>query len=91
MADEIAEIILGFGPKQSRNFLQHLGLTCFEIPLDSRLQKYFEKELNWYISAKGLSDIKYYHLVMDSIQELCRQAKIYPCLLDAAIFNNKAS
>lgn len=33
----------GFGPKQSRNLLQSLGLTKYEIPLDSRIGKWLRK------------------------------------------------
>jgi hypothetical protein len=34
----------GFGPKQSRNFWQWLGLTRFEIPLDSRVTAWLNSQ-----------------------------------------------
>lgn len=37
VARHIQEHFFGFGPKQSRNLLQSLGLTRYEIPIDSRL------------------------------------------------------
>ena len=36
-AEMIDRLLWGFGPKQSRNFWQWLGLTRYEIPLDSRV------------------------------------------------------
>ena len=37
----IDRMLKGFGPKQSRNLLQSLGLTRYEIPVDSRITVYF--------------------------------------------------
>lgn len=89
LADRLSEKFDGFGPKQSRNFLQALGLTKFEIPIDSRI-------INWLnnfgfpvtLTSSPLGDKSYYHFVSDGIQELCEKAEIYPCLLDAAIFSS---
>jgi hypothetical protein len=39
-AEIIIDNLKGFGPKQSRNLLQSLGLTKFEIPVDSRITKW---------------------------------------------------
>jgi hypothetical protein len=36
VAGYIQETFEGFGPKQSRNLLQALGLTRYEIPIDIR-------------------------------------------------------
>jgi len=88
-ADILANRFSGFGPKQSRNFLQSLGLTKYEIPIDSRITNW----LNDFgfpvtLTSSALSDNGYYHFVSDGIQELCDKAKIYPCLLDAAIFSS---
>ncbi len=33
----------GFGPKHSRNLLQGLGLSRFEIPIDSRITKWLNE------------------------------------------------
>jgi len=89
IADSIAEKFDGFGPKQSRNFLQTLGLTRYEIPIDSRITNW----LNDFgfpvaLTSSPLGDKGYYHFVSDGIQELCEKAEIYPCLLDAAIFSS---
>lgn len=89
IADNINEAFSGFGPKQSRNFLQSLGLTKYEIPIDSRITSW----LNDFgfpvkLSSTALQDKGYYHFVSDGIQELCDRAKIYPCVLDAAIFSS---
>lgn len=89
VADRLSELFDGFGPKQSRNFLQSLGLTKYEIPIDSRI-------INWLndfgfpmaLSSHSLGDKGYYHFVLDGIQKLCEKAKVYPCLLDAAIFSS---
>ena len=77
------------GPKQSRNLLQSLGLTRYEIPIDSRITKW----LNSFgfpvkLTAQGLSDTNYYNFISDGIQHLCRKSNIYPCVLDAAIFSS---
>ena len=89
LADELDDLFHGFGPKQSRNFLQALGLTKYEIPLDSRIIGWlnnfgFPIKLN----SKSLGDKAYYHFVSDGIQALCEKAKIYPCMFDAAVFSS---
>ncbi|MEX2380274.1 MAG: hypothetical protein WD530_06000 [Vicingaceae bacterium] len=89
IADKLSENYHGFGPKQSRNFLQALGLTKYEIPIDSRITKW----LNDFgfpvtLTSSSLGDKGYYHFVSDGIQELCEKAEIYPCMLDAAIFSS---
>lgn len=85
----VADRFKGFGPKQSRNLLQSLGLTRYEIPIDSRVTRW----LNDFgfpvrLSAWALSDPNYYNFVSEGVQELCRQSNIYPCVLDAAIFTS---
>ncbi|MBZ9730778.1 hypothetical protein LB467_13870 [Salegentibacter sp. JZCK2] len=89
IADNLANDFNGFGPKQARNFLQALGLTKYEIPIDSRITTW----LNDFgfpvtLTSSPLGDKGYYHFVSDGIQELCEKAEIYPCLLDAAIFSS---
>jgi hypothetical protein len=79
----------GFGPKQSRNLLQSLGLTRYEIPIDSRITRW----LNGFgfpvtLSAGALSDHNYYDFVSDGFQQLCAESDVYPCVLDAAIFSS---
>ena len=74
----------GLGPKQSRNVLQMLGLTRYEIPIDTRIVKRFES-FGLPIGLK-LSTERDYCRVLDDIQELCEACGILPCVLDAAIF-----
>jgi thermostable 8-oxoguanine DNA glycosylase len=77
----------GFGPKQSRNLLQSLGLTKYEIPIDSRITKWLNKlGFPVILSATALSDINYYNFVSDGFQMLCKEGNIKPCVLDAIIF-----
>ena len=89
VADRLAEKFKGLGPKQSRNFLQALGLTKYEIPIDSRITNWLN-DFGFPVSltSSPLGDKGYYHFVSDGIQELCEKAEIYPCLLDAAIFSS---
>ena len=86
-ANFIDKQLRGFGPKQSRNLLQTLGLSRYEIPLDSRLTKWF-RQFGFPIglSANLLADVEYYEFVLDAIQELCQRAQVFPCVLDAMIF-----
>ena len=86
-ANFLADKLAGIGPKQSRNLLQGLGLTRYEIPLDSRLAKWlnefgFPVKLN----ATALADRHYYQFVSDGVQALCEAANVSPCLFDAAVF-----
>lgn len=77
----------GFGPKQSRNLLQMLGLTRYEIPLDSRVARWFnEFGFPVKLSPGALADEAVYELLSDGIRELCRRAGALPCVLDAAVF-----
>lgn len=88
-ADKLANDFIGFGPKQSRNFLQSLGLTKYEIPIDSRIMTWL-KDFGFPVTltTSALGDKGYYHFILDGIQELCEKAEIYPCILDAAIFSS---
>lgn len=89
IADKLNNDFDGFGPKQSRNFLQSLGLTKYEIPIDSRITNWLN-DFGFPLSLTSslLGDKGYYHFVSDGIQELCRKAEVYPCILDAAIFSS---
>jgi hypothetical protein len=85
----IEEKLAGFGPKQSRNLLQSLGLTRWEIPIDSRITKWLNAlPFPVRLSAAALGERNYYEFVSDGLQELCQQAGVYPCVLDAAIFTS---
>jgi len=89
VADQVADAFHGFGPKQSRNFLQVLGLTCYEIPVDSRIVKWLRSELEFPLALQSatLSDREHYRLISEGIRQLCETAGIYPCEFDAMVFS----
>jgi len=85
----IIDNLKGFGPKQSRNLLQSLGLTKFEIPIDSRITKWLTAfGFPMKLSATALSDKNYYNFVLDGFQKICEACDIFPCVMDAAIFSS---
>ncbi len=78
----------GFGPKQSRNLWQWLGLARYEIPLDSRVVRWLNAEVfPWTLSAQALANPNYYEFVMDSVRALCSRSGVLPCVFDAAVFS----
>jgi len=78
-----------FGPKQSRNLLQGLGLSRFEIPIDSRITKWLNDfGFPLKLSANALADQSYFEFVSNGFQQLAGACGIYPCILDAAIFSS---
>lgn len=81
--------LIGFGPKQSRNLIQWIGSSVYEIPLDSRIIRWITEKLSLkFLEANRLSDLSYYEKVLDSVQELCASANVLPCLFDAAVFSS---
>jgi thermostable 8-oxoguanine DNA glycosylase len=85
----LAKHLDGIGPKQSRNLLQGIGVTKYEIPVDSRITKWLNQNLlKHHLSAIPLADKTYYDMVSDGIQLLCKKSNLYPCMLDAAIFTS---
>lgn len=87
VADYIDVKFKGFGPKQARNVLQELGLTRYEIPIDSRLTRW----LNGFgfpirLNASALYDRDFYVFVLDGIQRLCERADVLPCIFDISVF-----
>ncbi len=79
----------GLGPKQARNFIQWIGLSRYEVPLDSRvLRRLKELGCNFVPSATALSDETVYRFVQDGLQQIAASLKIYPCILDACIFSS---
>lgn len=83
------ENFVGLGPKQSRNLLQGLGLTKYEIPIDSRLTKWLnEFGFPFRLSSTGLADREYYGVVSQGVQHLCAAAEVVPCVFDAAVFSS---
>jgi hypothetical protein len=86
-ARAIDDQLKGFGPKQARNFLQMLGLTRYEIPLDSRVTRWLkDHDFPIRLTAGGLSDPSYYEFVLDGVQALCSKARVLPCIFDACVF-----
>lgn len=81
----------GLGPKQSRNLLQMLGVTVYEIPIDSRITDWLNKNniFPFKVNSSGLSDIEFYCFLNDAIIELCEKSNLKPCLFDAAVFSSK--
>lgn len=86
-AELLAKTLSGFGPKQSRNLLQWLGVTQYEIPIDTRLIKWIKTlgDLNM-LTPSALSDNDYYCAIMDAIIDLCNAAEVFPCIFDASVF-----
>ena len=82
-------LLKGFGPKQARNFLQALGLTRYEIPIDSRITRWLnEFGFPMQLNASVLADAGYYEFALDGFQALCSSSDVFPCVLDAAIFSS---
>jgi hypothetical protein len=85
----VDENFRGFGPKQSRNLLQGLGLSRFEVPIDSRITKWLnEFGFPVKLTANALTDRSYFEFVSDGFQQLAAACGIAPCVLDAAIFSS---
>lgn len=77
----------GLGPKQSRNFIQWLGLSRYEIPLDSRILRMLQSMgANFVPGPSALSDVSVYLFVQEGLQQVAAALGIYPCELDACIF-----
>jgi hypothetical protein len=83
----IDENLKGFGPKQARNLWQWLGMTRYEIPLDSRITKWLNRNIfDLKLNAMLLGDRGYYEFVLDGVQALCQKSRVIPCVFDAAVF-----
>lgn len=77
----------GFGPKQSRNFWQSLGLSRYEFVLDSRVLKWLRTAgFSLPLSSMALGEEEYYCFISDILRQWCIQTGVLPCILDAAIF-----
>ena len=88
---EVARKILcfkGFGPKQARNVLQFIGLTRFEIPIDSRMINWINENTSFplELDAGLLQSGTGYEAVLDEFQRLCELCDEFPCLVDGVIF-----
>lgn len=90
-AADYLNLFLEFGPKQSRNFWQSLGLTRYTFVLDSRVLRWLRQHLKLdtgLLTPQGLGDKDYYGFVSNILFDLCQQADVLPCLLDAAMFDS---
>ena len=85
----IDQFFAGIGPKQSRNLLQWLGLTRYEVPLDSRVCDWINASLSFEVNVAMLGDIRYYEQTLDRLQAACAEAEVLPCMFDAAAFNDE--
>lgn len=85
-AQALALWLAGVGPKQARNLLQSLGLTRYEIPLDSRIVAWLQSRLGWNIVIEALARADYYEELLDRVQASCAAAGVLPTLFDAAAF-----
>jgi hypothetical protein len=78
----------GLGLKQSRNFLQWLGLSIYEIPIDSRVIKVLENcGCNFIPGPKALQDDATYEYLENGLQMISEELQILPCELDACFFH----
>lgn len=89
LADAIDQWFKGFGSKEARYFLQTLGITRYEIPVDAPVIAWM-REFGFPVLFDGtaLQDKSFYHLITDGIQILCDEAEVFPCVLHAAITAN---
>lgn len=80
----------GLGPKQSRNYLQWLGLSRYEVPLDSRMLKTLKcLGSNFVPKGTALGDEVVYLFIQDAVQEIAKRLDVYPCILDACVFASR--
>lgn len=90
LSEEFAqERFHGVGSKRARNILQNLGLTRYEIPLDSRITKWLNTNAGppYQVSGAGLSTPEYYHFSINVVQKYFLP-QVPPCLFDAAVFSS---
>lgn len=76
------------GQKQARNMLQVLGLTRYELPLDSRVNEWASEhfDLPPFFADHSLSE--YYAVGVNLMQTACAEAGVLPCIFDAAAFTD---
>lgn len=81
--------LVGIGQKQARNFLQWLGLSIYEVPIDTRVCKILKScGCNFVPNGVGLQDGTVYRYMEDGINVLAEKLGIKPCILDACMFNS---
>ena len=87
VATYLADTFTGLGPKQSRNLLQKLGLTRYEIPIHSRLSKWLNPCISPVtLTSTRLANSTFHVFVLDGVRDLCQKAGTFPCIFDAAVF-----
>ncbi|MGA9086417.1 MAG: hypothetical protein WB284_06875 [Methanoregula sp.] len=99
VAHKFDEYFKGIGPKQSRNYLQILGLTRYEIPIDSRFIRWIlENQFPLYFDGILIGELKkktletrlstpyWYDCILDKLQELSSKCSIFPVVLDGCVF-----
>ncbi len=60
-ADVVDRLLKGFGPKQARNLWQWLGLSRYEIPIDSRVVKWINgQNISLTVQTERLGNTEYY-------------------------------
>ena len=93
-ADKIKEKFIGIGLKQSRNLLKDLNLSKWEIPIDTRVINWISGRIGaanperFLVTTSGLGSEKYYLYIQGVLQELSKKAEVYPCVLDAIIWES---
>ena len=91
IARYLAKYLSGIGPKQSRNVLQSLGLTRYEIPIDSRVIKWLRGNTTFpaeELNEGNLSSTLGYEIILDEIQNFCEVCNEFPCIVDAVVFSD---
>lgn len=89
VADYLRDTFAGIGLKQSRNYIQWLGLSRYEIPLDSRITRTMRRlGCRFVPKAVALGDEATYLFVQDGLQQIAERLEVYPCILDACIFSS---
>lgn len=86
-ADHVSEL-REFGPRQSQNFWQILGLTRYTFVLDSRVQARLTENLDLpsgRLTPRGFGDRAQYRFVSDLLSDLCQQAGVLPCMFEAVM------
>jgi N-glycosylase/DNA lyase len=82
-----ASALAGFGPKQSLHFWQTLGLTRYEIPLDSWVTGWLNSlPLPFRVPPTTFGERDFYQWILDGVQVVRQRAGVYPTLLNAALF-----
>ena len=83
--DFLKENLVGLGLKQSRNLLQDLGRSQYQVPIDSRVIKQLEKS-GIEIGKINLSSEAHYLKLQETIWAISEKIGVLPCVFDAFAF-----